>query len=254
MGAVFTSSFDDGNPLDMKMAELLSKHGLAGTFYVPIKNCEGDPVLDSRHIRELAGTFEIGSHTCEHRYLNSLDVRQAYHQVHDGKKALEDMIGAPVEGFCYPGGRYLRRDVELVRACNFTYARTTMNLCFGHTSSPYQMPTTIQFYPHTRDVFLRNFAGSGCWSKRVKGLRLALQHEDWIERLYAMFEHACKSSGVFHLWGHSMQIDQLDAWDELDAFYRHVAAAIPPPRRHSNARVAALFPSGGRPVEAQQSA
>lgn len=227
MGPVFTCSIDDGHPSDMKTAELLEKHGLKGTFFIPIKNCEGDAVLDASEIRELAHRFEIGSHTHDHCYLKNVDIWQAYHQIYDGKKQLEDMLGAAVNGFCYPGGRYRRRDVELVRACGFGYARTTMNLCFDAGDRPYEMPTTLQFYPHDRAVYLRNFAGSGNRLRRLNGLRLAMLYPNWIQRLYAMFDHACRNGGTFHLWGHSKQIDELKAWHDIDAFFRYVAQRIP---------------------------
>lgn len=255
MGAVFTCSIDDGHPLDMKMADLLSKHGIGATFYVPIRNCEGDAVLDKPQIRELSRQFEIGSHTYDHCYLKAVDIRQSYRQIHDGKRMLEDTLGTQVNGFCYPGGRYRQCDVDLVKACNFTYARTTMNLCFDAGNKPFEMPTTIQFYPHVRSVYLRNYAGSGEWLKRADGLRLALQHDDWIKRLYGMFDHACRHDAVFHLWGHTKQVEQLGAWDELDRFLSHVAAAIPHTHRLSNQQLAARVPAfDGRETVVGQSA
>jgi peptidoglycan/xylan/chitin deacetylase (PgdA/CDA1 family) len=239
MGPVFTCSIDDGHPSDMKTAELLHKHGLSGTFFVPIRNCEGDAVLSDAEIRELGRAFEIGSHTYDHRYLKKVDIWQAYHQINDGKKYLEDVLGASVNGFCYPGGRYGARDVELVRACGFTYARTTMNLCFDAGNRPYEMPTTVQFYPHSRAVYLRNFAGSGNWMKRLDGLQIALAHADWTSRLFAMFEYACRHGGTFHLWGHSKQFDELNAWPQLDAFFAHVATRVVRHDRLSNEQLAA---------------
>lgn len=239
MGPVFTCSVDDGHPSDLKTAELLHKHGLSATFFIPIRNCEGDHVLTDGQIQELGRSFEIGSHTFDHRYLKTVDIWQAYHQIADGKMHLEDLLGKPVAGFCYPGGRYTRRDVELVRACGFTYARTTMNLCFDAGMRPYEMPTTIQFYPHDRSVYVRNFGGSGNRVRRLSGLRLALQHGDWIKRLYAMFDHACRHGRTFHLWGHSKQIDELNAWKELDAFFAHVASQVAQQDRLNNEQLAA---------------
>lgn len=239
MRPVFTCSIDDGHPADMKTAELLHKHGLNGTFFIPIRNCEGDAVLSESDLRELGRRFEIGSHTYDHCYLKKVDIWQAYHQIYDGKKQLEDLLGASVNGFCYPGGRYRRRDVELVKACGFTYARTTMNLCFDAGDKPFEMPTTVQFYPHDRMVYLRNFAGSGNWVKRIDGLRLALQHDNWIQRLYALFDHACKHGGTFHLWGHSKQIEELSAWHDIDAFFRHVSEHVTMPDRVNNEQLAA---------------
>jgi hypothetical protein len=190
-------------------------------------------------IREIGHHFEIGSHTSDHRYLKRVDIWQSYHQINDGKKFLEDLLGQSVNGFCYPGGRYGRRDVELVRACGFTYARTTVNLCFDSGDRPFEMPTSLQLFPHNRGVYLRNFAASGNWLKRMEGLRLAMQHRDWIDRLYAMFDYACRQNATFHLWGHSKQFDELNAWSKIDAFLAHVASTIPISNRLNNEQLAA---------------
>lgn len=245
MGPVFTCSIDDGHPSDMKTAALLDKHGLEATFFIPIRNCEGDEVISDEQIRDLGRRFEIGSHTFDHRYLKKVDIWQAYHQINDGKNRLEDLLGKPVNGFCYPGGRYTARDVELVKACRFTYARTTMNLCFDTGNRPHEMPTTLQLYPHDRSVYLRNFAAAGSWLRRAEGLRIALQHGDWLRRLYAMFDHACRYDGTFHLWGHSKQFDELNAWDELDAFLSYVADRIERHNRLNNEQLAARVLSAG---------
>jgi len=152
MSAIFSCSIDDGNPLDARAAELLAKHGLAATFYIPVKNREGWSVLGRIGVRKLAEEFEIGSHTLDHCYLSTLPQEEARRQVVDGKARLEDMIGKVVQGFCYPGGKYRREHTELVAAAGFAFARTTVNLFFDSGTRPLEMPTTCQFFPHTRDV------------------------------------------------------------------------------------------------------
>src|SRR5262249_26496051 len=56
-----TTSWDDGHPLDLRVADLLARHGLRGTFYVP-RTAE-NPTMTARQVRELSGTFEVGGHT-----------------------------------------------------------------------------------------------------------------------------------------------------------------------------------------------
>ncbi|RJG05768.1 hypothetical protein D3870_06835 [Noviherbaspirillum cavernae] len=238
MGLMFTFSTDDGHPSDMKMAELLSKHGLNGTFYIPIRNCEGHAVLSPSQIEEIGRQFEIGSHTYDHCYLQHVDIWDAYYQIAEGKKQLENLLGKEVAGFCYPGGKYRQRDIDLVKACGFKYARTTMNLRFDIGDKLFEIPTTVQFYPHDRSVYFRNFAEAGSWLGRHDGLRLALMHDDWIERLFALFEYACVHGDLFHLWGHSREIDELDAWRALDEFFAHVASKVAQQNRVNNAQAA----------------
>ncbi|SNS83354.1 Polysaccharide deacetylase [Noviherbaspirillum humi] len=226
MNAVFTCSVDDGHPADLKTATLLDKHGLAATFYIPINNREGSPVMGAKQLRQLGKGFEIGSHTRDHRYLKNISARDAYDQVMDGKKALEDMLGHGVSGFCYPGGKFSRRDEKLVEACGFGYARTTANLCFSKGKAAYRMPTTVQFFPHEASAYLRGYVETGGWHARQDGLRIALQHQDWTDRLFAMFDHACEHGGVFHLWMHSEEIDELGLWKQLDGFFAYVSARL----------------------------
>lgn len=237
---IFTCSIDDGHPSDMKMAEILDRHGLNATFFIPVRNREGHPVMGKGLIRQLAQRFEIGSHTYDHCFLKNLDVSESHFQITEGKQQLEELLGARVEGFCYPGGKYRKEDAAMVQSAGFRYARTTMNLCFDSGDNPFEMPTTFQFYPHERSVYLRNFARAGHWGKRRDALRLALQNRDWIDRLRALFHHACDHGGVFHLWGHSNDVDALQAWDQLDTFLAEVATRVPHQGRLNNGQVAAI--------------
>lgn len=238
MDAVFSCSLDDGHPSDMKAVELLRKRGMNATFYIPIKNREEVKVLSESEIRQIGNEFEIGSHTYDHCYLKNLPLKDAHYQVVEGKKQLEDILGRQVTGFCYPGGKYRHEHADLVQSAGFQHARTTMNLCFDTGKRPFEMPTTFQFYPHDRDVYLRNFVKGGNWLKRYEGLRLALKYENWIDRLYALFEHASQHGDVFHLWGHSKDMDELDAWQEFDQFLAYVATSVAPENRLSNAQLA----------------
>ncbi|HEX2530763.1 MAG TPA: polysaccharide deacetylase family protein [Burkholderiaceae bacterium] len=239
MSAVFSCSLDDGYPSDMRAAELLQKNGLNATFFIPIKNREGQKVLSPAEIREIGEAFEVGSHTHDHCFLKNLPIREAQYQVNAGKSRLEDLLGRRVNGFCYPGGKYRPEHADLVSAAGFRYARTTVNLCFDAGDHPFEMPTTFQFYPHDRNVYLRNFAKGGSWGRRRDGLRLALEHKNWLDRLYALFDYSTQNDGVFHLWGHTKDIDELGAWQEFDRFLAHVAANVTEENRLTNEQLAA---------------
>ena len=221
------------------MAELLGKHGLNGTFYIPITNREGLPVMSRSQLLEIGRRFEIGSHTFDHCYLRTVDLMEANHQITAGKKHLEDLLGKAVAGFSYPGGKYRDTHIAMVRSAGFEYARTSMNLCFDAGANRFEIPTTIQFYPHSKVVYLRNFVWAGKWGKRTDALRLAMKHSDWLERLYAIFDYSCEQEAVFHLWAHSDDIDKLGAWNELDRFFAHAAKKIAVQNRLTNQQLAA---------------
>jgi peptidoglycan/xylan/chitin deacetylase (PgdA/CDA1 family) len=238
MGAVFTFSTDDGHPSDVKMAELLGKNRLNGTFYIPIKNREGLPVMSKAQIREVGRHFEIGSHTYDHCYLKTVGLVEANRQITEGKKELEDLVGKTVAGFSYPGGKYCGAHAAMVKSAGFEYARTSMNLCFDAGRNRFEIPTTIQFYPHSKAVYLRNFIKAGRWHNRNNGLKLAVQYSNWLERLYALFDYSCQQEGVFHLWAHSEDINKFKAWDELDQFFAYVAQKVAVQNRLSNQQLA----------------
>ena len=54
----FTTSWDDGYKSDVRIAELLKKYILTGTFYIPTC-CH----LNDEQIISLSKNFEIGGHT-----------------------------------------------------------------------------------------------------------------------------------------------------------------------------------------------
>src|SRR5437588_7352721 len=82
-GAYITTSWDDGHPLDFRVAALLAKYGLRGTFYVP-RSAETD-TMTVVQLRELSGSFEIGAHTLHHGDLTGATEQQARQEIVDSK-------------------------------------------------------------------------------------------------------------------------------------------------------------------------
>ncbi len=232
-------SIDDGHPADLRMADLLMRHGLRATFYIPLRNCEGPPVLAPSAIRQLAQHFEIGSHTLEHRFLSRLSVLDALTQIQEGKAALEDLLGKRVDGFCYPGGKYRPLHVKMVQSAGFSYARTTTNLFLSAGIKPYELPTTLQFYPHPRSVVMRNFMSQGDWNKRLIALNVIGYESDWLDRLYLLVDYAARSGSVCHLWCHSLDIDKLGLWKRLDELLHFAAQRFTASQRLDNSQLAA---------------
>ena len=231
---LFTTSWDDGHPLDLRLAELLAEHGFRGTFYVPIRNEKGRAVLAPHDLRELAAWFEIGSHTLDHCYLDSVNRDEARRQVIEGKRRLEDAVNCTVEGFCYPGGKHNAYIRSIVRDAGFAHARTIENFRFTLGEDPFRIPTTLQFYPHSPGVYLRNFVKRGHWWQRFPVFAAALGARNLFAQLAAALDGVCRRAGVFHLWGHSWEVEQLGAWGVLEDFLRYAAGLVPPECRVDN--------------------
>ena len=217
------TSWDDGHPCDMRIAELLTKHGLAGTFFVPISNREGKVVMGIEQLCHLDQSFEIGGHTLTHRYLNSkIDNETVKYEVIEGKKILEESIGHGITGFCYPGGKYNDSVMQTVKDAGFEYARTTENLRMDSGKDRWHIPTTLQFYPHKATVLGRNTLRCPALSK----LPLVMQRfrqKDFVRFLIETVERCASLNGVFHLWGHSWEIEQHQLWSDLEIVLNKLA-------------------------------
>jgi peptidoglycan/xylan/chitin deacetylase (PgdA/CDA1 family) len=230
----FTSSWDDGHRLDMRIAEMLCKYSCPGTFYVPCRNRNNDAVLSPAEVRTIAQEHEIGSHTLDHCYLDKVTMATARAQITSGRYVLEDCIGRPVKGFAYPGGRHNRRIRRLVQDAAFSYARTVECFALQLRKDPFRMPTTIQLHPHRRSAYIRNFVKWGHWHTRIHGLLAALNRRELPLRLSAILDLASRRGGVLHLWGHSWEVQALDLWPILDDFLKQVTERIPESARVTN--------------------
>jgi peptidoglycan/xylan/chitin deacetylase (PgdA/CDA1 family) len=230
----FTSSWDDGHPLDLRLAELLQRHGFAGTFYVPTSNRAGLPVMAGPQLRQLAALAELGSHTLDHCYLPTVSAAQAEVQIRQGKSDLEQALGHSVAGFCYPGGRFSAEHRRMVAAAGFVYARTTVNFCSQAGADRFQVPTSLQLYPHAPSAYLRNWLRRGQWRARHDLARIALSNTDLLARLRAALASVGRRGGLFHLWGHSWEFDAIGGWRVLDEFLRYAGDLVPVERRWTN--------------------
>ena len=224
---IVLTSWDDGHPLDMRIATLLSKYRLAGTFYVPIRNSEGYPVLSPLELRQLASEFEIGGHSLDHLRLTKLSRNEIVRQVADGKRELEQLTGGPVAGFCYPGGKLNHCVSGIVRSAGFEYARTTENFRCDMAGSEFCLPTTIQLYRHPKSTLFRNFALKGNWMSRYPTFFIAQREDSLVARISAISEHVAHNNGILHVWGHSWEIDKHGLWTDLELIFKVLSSFEP---------------------------
>src|SRR2546428_650291 len=159
---IVTTSWDDGHPKDLRIAEELQGRALSGSFFVPLTGLGGKPTLTPGDLRCLRHQgFEIGAHTVSHKSLAGLKGRLLRFEVSYCKQKLEQILGADVTMFCYPNGRYDRNVVRHVREAGFRGARTTRMLSLEHKFSPFEMPTSLQAFPHPWISYLKNLGKNG---------------------------------------------------------------------------------------------
>ena len=215
-----TTSWDDGHPLDLHVADLLTKYGVHGTFYAPMRAQNG--TMTAAQIRELARGFEIGAHTLDHVVLTRADEHQARQQIEGSKSWLEDSTGLPCLMFCPPEGKYSHRHVTMVRRAGYLGLRSVELASLDYPrprAGLMLMPTSVQAYPHSAVVFYKNAvkrAGFGnLWRYIVDG-----RSTDWPGLAGSLLRRAVDDGGVFHLWGHSWELEQTGQWQRLDAVLR----------------------------------
>ena len=121
-------SFDDGYADNYQYAfPILQKHHFGGILFL-ITNAVGTPdYLSWDQIKEMkkSDVFEIGSHTLNHPVLPALSMGKMQKEVRESKKVLEEHIGAPVDFFCYPYGKYTKEIILAVKDAGYKGAVTT---------------------------------------------------------------------------------------------------------------------------------
>lgn len=218
-----TTSWDDGHPLDVRIADMLAQHGMTGTFFVPLRN-QTRPRLSAGDLRSLSdGGFEIGSHGMLHRNLLAVPRSELRWEIADSKSELEQLIGRRVGLFCYPIGRYNAEIIREVEHAGYDGARTIRMLCTRADFHPLHVPTTLQAYRHGRPAYLRNLV-------RRSGVRDLVDYcvsfrncSSWVDLGCRLFDRVLREGGVWHLYGHSWEIDEHGLWGELEQMLQYVA-------------------------------
>ena len=220
---IVTTSWDDGDPSDLRIAGLLRSRGLSGTFYVPIFGCKGPRPLGRTELRSLSSDrLEIGAHGLSHTSLPELSSRELAHELATCKRMLEDIVSEEVRVFCYPRGRYNAEAIRLLKATGYQGARTTRMLGLKLSFCPFEMSTSVQAYPHSRLDYIKNLLRA----RNLSGLRDYLRHfaqvDNWVELGKRLFDVVLQEGGIWHLYGHSWEIEKLDLWEDLQTMLDYV--------------------------------
>jgi peptidoglycan/xylan/chitin deacetylase (PgdA/CDA1 family) len=190
------TSWDDGDLLDIKMAQLLYKYKLPGIFYIANRTNH----LPDHDIYFLSRMFEIGGHTTSHpEDIKLLKGDLLENDIESNKAWLEEIIGREVTSFCYPSGRFNDETVDAVKKAGFKEARTTGKMNTDLPTDLYRINTTIHARPD-----------------KYGGL-------PWLDVAKEQFEIAkAKEHGYYHVWGHSWEVENFKLWDELEELFKYI--------------------------------
>jgi peptidoglycan/xylan/chitin deacetylase (PgdA/CDA1 family) len=220
--AYVTISVDDGHPLDLLTSDLLTKYGIAATFYAPARNPERR-VLTPPQLRQIATGFEIGSHTLNHIPLTTVSDERAWLEISEGKAWLEDVLGKAVSSFCYPRGKYTRKIVNMVERAGFTGARTCALNRTDFPDSPFHFGVSTQAHNHGRAIQVRH----ALIERNFQGIMNFIRVHHGARQWEMHFEHALDlvelEGGIAHLTMHSWEIDDNGDWAKFEAALKAIA-------------------------------
>ncbi|RZD43513.1 MAG: hypothetical protein CXT78_08090 [Thaumarchaeota archaeon] len=210
--SIITTSWDDGHPLDFKIGNILEKNNIPGTFYIPLA-MPGKELMSKDKMKILSKKFEIGGHTLTHPTLTELSLEDIEKEVNVGKDELEKIVGE-ISSFCYPRGQYNSQIIKIVKKSGFNGARTAEFL-------RYTIKNLFEYHPtvHAYDRILAS-RGKQTVTTEDKDLSLSLLFSGTI---FKTWDHIAKKTldfvlehgGIWHLWGHSWEIDDNNDWHRL---------------------------------------
>lgn len=213
-----TTSWDDGHKLDIRLAALLKKYGIKGTFYVCPQDCEfkNEDLLSTQDILSISKDFEIGGHTITHPHLTKIAISKADDEIARSKSYLEALLQQEVTAFCYPYGDYNDEVKGLVKKHGYKLARTTKRYAFDVTQDVFELPTTFHAYAHYSDLHkILSFSNFSLTNLK--------KYWNWEKLAIALFDYIYQNDGVFHLWGHSWEIEKINGWQKLENVFSYIA-------------------------------
>lgn len=213
------TSWDDGHPLDLKLAALLRRYGIPATFYIPVNGTERGKLTESQ-IKAIAEHFDIGGHTINHIKLTQIPLKNAWVEIAKCKRILEGITNKEVTSFSYPWGQYNKEIIKLVEKAGFANARTTKQLTItANPRKPFEMPTTVHAADHTMRHYFKQLSASRDLGFHLFFVKNNLFTKSWDEIAVKMLEYVVERGGVWHLWGHSYEVD----WVKLERVFKKIS-------------------------------
>ncbi|RYE28627.1 MAG: hypothetical protein EOP42_16365 [Sphingobacteriaceae bacterium] len=219
---IITTSWDDGFPADFKLAELLNKYNLPGTFYIPKTNTE-HAVMDEKSIAELGKKFEIGGHTLNHvRLYSNRSAAFLADEIKGCFNWITALTGNNPASFCFPGGVFNAAAIYAVQQAGFKVIRTTELLSTSLTSTYNLQPTTLQLFNHPKTAYLKNTIKRNQYKNLLTWLINGAE-TDILKLTDFYINKIIEKGGCFHLWGHSWEIEEYQLWHKLEVVFKHIS-------------------------------
>jgi len=194
--------WDDGVSTDVRLAEILRRHGARATFNLNAGLYEDERKavwkyrdtevmrLGWNEMKAVYDGFTIANHSLTHPSLAKISIEEARRNVSEGRDRLQQFFGQPVSGFAYPNGSYNEAVMNVIRECGHIYARTTVNV-----ECPFPPDDPMAFHPNC------HFLAPDFWSRYEK----------------------CRQSEVFYFWGHSYELTSETMWEDFERMIERIS-------------------------------
>jgi len=117
-------TFDDGHRSNLELAvPLLLERGLTAYFFITTGFTDSRPgFMSSQEITSLASVpgMVVGSHGVTHRFFNDMSKEEAVSELVESKETLENLTNHPCESMSFPGGRYNKKVLRLMKSSGYS--------------------------------------------------------------------------------------------------------------------------------------
>jgi peptidoglycan/xylan/chitin deacetylase (PgdA/CDA1 family) len=221
----FTTSWDDGSPLDARLGRLLTDFGLRGTFYATTGPSGVRTITDDALVR-LADEHELGNHGRSHAVFTSLSDEEIRRELEWGARELS-RFGQTSALVAPPRGKIDARVERLVAGLGYV-VRTAPVLSSAKSTASRTEPTFLFFAQDWR-MAARNIVRRRALPV-LPLIRAWGFHKDLRSHTKDLIAAAINCVDVVHVWGHTEAIEQLDAWDVAHDIFEYVATLPIQPR------------------------
>ena len=198
-----TLSYDDGAVYDKRLIEIMSRHGVKGTFNLN-SNCyerEDFPIkADELKSIYLDTGNEIAVHGVDHLSLALSDLAVGAHSIVQDRENLERITGRIIKGMAYANGSYNDEVCSMLKSCGIKYSRTVTS------TEKFDMPTDWLKLPAT------------CHHNNPRLMELAKKFVEDPPTTY----FPGRKVKLFYLWGHSFEFNNNGNWNIIEDFCEYI--------------------------------
>lgn len=149
-----------------------------------------------------------------HPRLTQISLSRARKEIISSKNYLENITGKRIISFCYPGGKFNQEIKQAVGLAGFEFGRTT-RVFHRSIGDRLLAGTSVHAFDH---FYLP-------WD------RLAILYFNFVQYL----------GGIFHLWGHSWEIEKYNDWSRLERVLEFISENTSIENRVTNGQIVDTF-------------